>query len=371
MTLAVEMMPRPASPPRPTIHGLRVVEIEQLTDDSVAIGFEVPPDLRDVYAFHPGQHVTVERRSGGATERRSYSICTVPGSRHLRIGVRRVPGGAMSTYLTSDVRIGDELRVLTPTGHFGPDIDPVNERHYAAIAAGSGITPILSIVATVLEQEPASAVTLIYGNRTRASTMFLDELEDLSERHRGRLRIHHLRSREPIADPVCRGRIDARRLDALLRRSIDARSVDDWFVCGPEGMIRDADAVLAGHDVGAERVHVERFRAGDLDPQMPARTVPERPRVLSTVTVVLDDATATFELASDGEPILQAALAHLPEAPYGCRDGVCATCRVKVLDGEIAMDRCSALTPQEVRDGYALACQAHPCSERLELMFDA
>lgn len=371
MTVAVEMAQIPAAQPRPTIHRLRVAEIEQLADDAVAIGFDVPPGLHDAYAFRPGQHVAIERGSGAAVERRSYSICVAPGSGRLRIGVRRVPGGLVSTYLTTDVRVGDELRVLTPTGRFGSGIGGRDGFHYGMIAAGSGITPILSITASVLADEPDSAVTLVYGNRTRASTMFLRELEDLVERHHGRLRIHHLRSREPIADPVCRGRIDARRLDALLRRSIAAGAVDDWYVCGPEGMIRDAEAVLARHDVAGERVHVERFRAGDPGLPVPAGTGPKRAPVQSTVTVVLDGDEATFPLSSDGEPILQAALAHLPDAPYGCRDGVCATCRVKVLEGEIAMDRCSALTPQEVRDGYALACQAHPCSERLELMFDA
>jgi ring-1,2-phenylacetyl-CoA epoxidase subunit PaaE len=246
------------------MHVLRVAEVEPLTGDAVAITFQVPPHLRDDYVFRAGQHVTVARGPGAGDVRRSYSICAPASSAQLRIGVRRIPDGVMSTHLTTEVRAGDELCVLTPTGRFGPRAAE-GPGHYGAIAAGSGITPILSIAATALD-DPRSEVTLVYGNRTRASTMFLAELEALKDRHPTRLRVHHMRSREPIGDPVCRGRIDARRLDALLRRSIDAGSIDDWYVCGPEGMIADAYTALARHRVPAEQIHVERFRASGADP---------------------------------------------------------------------------------------------------------
>lgn len=353
----------------PTCHSLRVARVTPLTDEAVAIDFEVPADLRDAYRFVPGQHLTIVRGDGEAEARRSYSICAAVGSGEMRIAVKRVPDGELSTYLTTELRDGDLLSVMTPTGRFGPELRPDEGKHYGLIAAGSGITPIISIVASVLALEAKSLLTLVYGNRTRASTMFLDELSELQAHHRDRLTIHHMRSREPIADPVCRGRIDAARLDALLRRSIPVASVDEWYLCGPHGMIEDARTALLGHGVPSDRVHAELFHAVAATAP-PDETHMTTARVQSTVTVTLGGRSASFPLASDGEAILQAALPLVPDVPYACRDGVCATCRAKLVVGEVSMERCSALEEDELHDGYVLACQAHPMTEQVELLFD-
>lgn len=353
----------------PTCHVLRVARVTPLTDEAVAIDFEVPAELREAYRFLPGQHLTIVRGDGEAEARRSYSICAAVGSGEMRVAVKRVPDGELSTYLTTELREGDVLRVMTPTGRFGPELRPDGARHYGLIAAGSGITPIISIVASVLALEPKSRLTLVYGNRTRASTMFLDELTELQGGHRDRLTIHHMRSREPIADPVCRGRIDAARLDALLRRSLAVASVDEWYLCGPQGMIDDARMTLLRHGVPRERVHAELFHA-TAAASPPDETHRTTARVQSTVTVTLGGRSASFPLASDGEAILHAALPLVPEVPYACRDGVCATCRAKLIVGEVSMERCSALEEEELEDGYVLACQAHPMTEQVELLFD-
>lgn len=356
------------APALPTWHDLRVAQVTALTDEAVAIDFDVPDALREAFRFRPGQHVTIAFGDGADEVRRSYSICTPASSGRLQVAVKRVPEGVLSTHLTTQLSAGDTLAVMTPTGRFAADIAPSQRKHYGLVAAGSGITPIISILETVLEDEPKSSVTLVYGNQTRATTMFLAELDELRKRHGRRLTLHHMRSREPIADPICRGRLDTARLDALLRRSIKAATVDEWFLCGPAGMVQDARVALAGHDVPPERVHVELFQAAEALEPLPQTT--PRETVHSTVTLTAAGRSVSFPLDSDGETILQAALPLMPDVPYACRDGVCATCRAKVVEGEVLMDRCSSLDAEERQEGYVLACQAHPVTEHVELQFD-
>jgi len=348
----------PAAPPRrhAVLHGLRVAAVEPLTEDSVTITFEIPDGLRDVYDFVQGQHVSVRCRVAGDELRRNYSICTAAGSGVLRIAVKRLEGGAFSSYAHARLRAGDVLEVMTPTGRFQTALDPARSRHHAFIAAGSGITPVLSLLATTLAVEPRSRVTLLYGNRTTASIMFLEELCDLKNRHPARFHLVHVLSRE-------------RQEAELLSGRLDPAGVDEWFVCGPRAMIEGARATLAGRGVEAAHIHSELFHAGaDPSPPPPPAAVAEG---ISRVTVMLDGRSSSFELAPDGERILDATLRVRPDAPFACRDGVCGTCRARVLEGAVIMDRNHALEREEVDTGFVLACQSHPASPTVTLDFDA
>jgi ring-1,2-phenylacetyl-CoA epoxidase subunit PaaE len=351
----------------PSVHELPVAAVARLAEDAVAITFAVPEGLRPFYRFRHGQHVTIVHGDPSGELRRSYSLCGPAGSGELRIGVRRVARGALSEHLATQVRAGDVLRVMTPTGGFTTELDPSRGRRYVAVAGGSGITPIMSMVATILEAEPQSAITLLYANRTRGSTMFLSELEALARRYRGRLAVRHYRSREPAGEDAGPGRLDRARWDELLAGDIEAGAVDVWLLCGPEALADAASAALLDHGVAAERIHRERFSA----PAAPAPAgAPDRPLLTSEVVVRFDARSASVTLSSHGPAILSAALPALPDLPYSCSEGLCATCRAKVVEGAVEMDRCSGLDAGELREGWILTCQAHPVTERVVLDFD-
>ena len=361
----------PVAPPRrhAVLHELRVAAVEPLTEDSVTITFDVPDALRDDYHFVQGQHVSVRCRVAGDELRRNYSICTPAGSGVLRIAVKRLEGGAFSSYAHSRLRAGDVLEVMTPTGRFHTALDPARARHHAFIAAGSGITPVLSLLATTLEVEPRSRVTLLYGNRTTASIMFLEELCDLKNRHPARFHLVNVLSRERQESELLSGRLDPERLSRVLDALVDPAGVDEWFVCGPRAMIDGARVALVARGVDAAHVHGELFHAGaDPSPPLPPAATAEG---TSRVTVVLDGRSSTFELTPGGERILDAALRVRGDAPFACRDGVCGTCRARVLEGAVTMDRNHALEPSEVDAGFVLACQSHPASPTVTLDFDA
>jgi ring-1,2-phenylacetyl-CoA epoxidase subunit PaaE len=352
-------------------HPLRVDTVERLTDEAVAITFAVPDDLRDDYAFAAGQHLTVRMTIDGEEVRRNYSICAPASSGRLRVAVKRLEGGAFSAFATSDLRPGDTVDVMTPTGRFHVPLDPANAKHYCAIAAGSGITPVISIVASALEVEPASRFTLVYGNRTTSSIMFLDELSDLKDRYPTRFRLINVLSREPQEVDLFSGRIDSDKVRRLLATLIPVQSVDDWFLCGPFVMVEQVRDTLLAEGVGRSHVHMELFHVeGEAPRETVAATDTARDQGTSSVTVVLDGRSSTFDVARGGQRILDAALVVRPDAPYACKGGVCGTCRAKLLDGEVAMDRNYALEQDEIDDGFVLACQSRPVSDRVSLDFD-
>lgn len=354
-----------------SFHPLRVESVEWLTDDAVAITFDVPPELRDDYAFAAGQHLTVRTVIGGEEVRRNYSICAPAGSGRLRVAVKRLDGGAFSAYATSTLRRGDEIDVMTPTGRFHLPLDPANAKHYCAFAAGSGITPVLSIVATALEVEPASRVTLVYGNRTTASIMFLDELADLKDRHPTRLRLINVLSREPQEVELFSGRIDADKVRRLLSTLIPVDSVDDWLLCGPFVMVEQVRETLLAAGVDRSQVHTELFHVeGETPREVVARGETVLDQGSSLVTVVLDGRSSTLEVARGGPRILDATLAVRTDAPYACKGGVCGTCRARLVDGQVEMARNYALEQDEIEAGYVLACQSRPLSDSVTLDFD-
>jgi ring-1,2-phenylacetyl-CoA epoxidase subunit PaaE len=352
---------------RSVTHRLTVARVERLTDDAVEITFEVPEALEDEYEFLPGQHVNVAM-PGAPDERRSYSICSLAGSGELRIGVKRIPDGVFSAYALEALAPGDELDVMTPAGRFTPRLDPSNVRHYGAIAAGSGITPIMSIVSTALDREPSSKVTLIYGNRTSGSAMFLDELADLKDRYPQRLHLLHVLSREALAVDLLSGRIDAERLTAILDQLVRADSVDEWYLCGPMGMVTDAKSVLAAHGAAANHVHTELFHVGGTPPERKAEA--RLAAKVCEVTAVLDGRQSTVTMDYPDETVLEAVLRVRNDAPFACRSGVCGTCRARVLGGAVTMERNFALENDETDTGYVLTCQSHPTSSTLAVDYD-
>jgi ring-1,2-phenylacetyl-CoA epoxidase subunit PaaE len=353
-------------PGKPQFHRLRVAAVDALTDDSVAISFGVPPELADAYVFVHGQHLTVRGDDG---ERRSFSICTTPSSGLLTIGVKKLPGGAFSEGVVDSLRVGDELDVMTPAGRFTTALDPTSARTYVAIAAGSGITPIISIVATLLEEEPQSQVMLVYANRTHSTVMFLEDLHDLKDRFPDRFWLVHVLSREQQDVELFSGRLDGERLTRILDSLMPAPDVDEWFLCGPQQMVVDLRQVILDHGVAPTAVHTELFHA-DPAPRAP-EAVSSSVEGAAHVTFRLDGRTSELELRPDDVGVLEAALRVRSDLPFACRGGVCGTCRAKLVEGTVAMDVNYALEPEEIEQGYVLTCQSHPTSEHVVLDYDA
>lgn len=348
----------PAAGSRPAFHPLRVAAVEPLTAESVTVTLTVPADLARDYEHRPGQHVTLRAMVDGHDVRRSYSLLPPLSDGTLRVAVKRIDGGVFSTYVHESLATDDILDVMTPAGRFGHHLDAARgsgaSGSYAAVAAGSGITPVLSIVAAVLEHEPASTITLVYGNRTTDSTMLRDDLAALTERFGERLSVHHVLSRESGA--ALAGRVTP----GLLERLVPGRT-DAWFLCGPEQLVDDLRSTLEprGERVLSEVFHTEdTASAVDLD-------------VESQVTVSLGGRETTFALRSTGDTVLDAALRQGVDAPYSCAGGACGTCRAKVLLGSAVMDQDHALDDDERAAGYVLTCQAHPLSEELRVDYDA
>lgn len=355
----------------PVFHELRVAAVERLTADSYAVTVEVPEHLREEFRYTAGQHVNVRCEAAGDDVRRSYSICDpapsgASGPETLRIGVKCLPGGVFSTYVAERLRPGAMLEVMTPTGGFTPSLDPAGATHYGLVAAGSGITPLLSIAATVLAAEPGSRVTLFYGNRTSGSAMFVEELADLKDRHPDRLVVVHVLSREPRDVELFSGRLDPDRFDRLLAALCPVDTVDEWFLCGPFGMVRDLRAYL--RERGAASVHVELFHADEITPRP---VTPTDDSDAATVTAQLGGRTTTFRLGANDVPVLEAFLRERGDVPYACRGGVCGTCRARVLEGEVRMDQNYALEDAELAAGFVLTCQSHPVTDTVRLDYDA
>lgn len=355
-----------ASRRRSEFRRLLVADVERLTDDAVAVTFDVPDDLAEEFAFRPGQSLTLRKRFEGREERRSYSICAPAGAR-LRVGVREVPDGLFSTWLVHQVRPGDEIEVRPPTGSFTPDLDVT--AHHVLIAAGSGITPVLSIAASVLEH-PDSRVTLLYGNRRSDTVMFADELADLKDRYGPRLGLAHVLSREPREAELFTGRLDADKLRTLLRVLVPSADVDHWWLCGPYGLVTAAHEVLEELGVPRERVHQELFFVDDLPPEPVRHEEPDSEGPTSEVIVVLDGRATTLFLPKD-TPLLDSAQQSRSDLPFACKGGVCGTCRAKVSQGVVRMRRNHALEQSEVDSGFVLTCQSLPVSDTVTVNYDS
>ncbi|WBY02687.1 phenylacetate-CoA oxygenase/reductase subunit PaaK [Ramlibacter tataouinensis] len=357
----------------PLFHPLKVRSITPDTAEAVVVSFEVPEDLRPVFGFTQGQYLTLRKEIGGHDLRRSYSICAGIDDGELRVGVRKVKGGVFSQWINEHLRPGDTVNVMAPQGRFFVPIEPQAKRHHLGIAGGSGITPILSIMKTVLAREPASRFTLVYGNRSLKSTMFKEEIEDLKDRYMTRLVLHHVFSDEHTDAPINMGLMNREKIGEFLRGPVPAGSIAHAYVCGPFQMNDEAEAALLAAGVAADRIHIERFGV----PQQAAGEVgavlhearpgdAEQARVL----IVRDGLQREITFSKDQPSILDAASAAGLEVPYSCTSGVCGTCRAKLVEGQVRMERNFALDKKEVAAGFILTCQAHPTTERVVISFD-
>jgi ring-1,2-phenylacetyl-CoA epoxidase subunit PaaE len=355
-------MAGPQNASRTEFHPLTVLRVDPLTADSAALTFGVPPAVADRFRFTPGQSLTVRR----GTQRRSYSICA-PQGEPPRIGVREVAGGAVSGWLVRDVRPGDVIDVQAPSGRFTPDLS--GPGRHVLIAAGSGITPVLSIAGSVLAAHPGSAVTLIYGNRRSDSVMFTEEIADLKDAYPARLCLVHVLSREPQEVELFNGRLDPGKLRSLLPVTVAVPAVDHWWLCGPLGMVTGAIEVLTGLGVPRDRIHRELFYVEDTPPaQVRHEEAPAGPG--AEVTVLLDGRSTTATVPP-GTAILDAAQRIRPDLPFACKGGVCGTCRARLVAGQVTMRRNYALEQDEIDAGYVLTCQSLPASDRITVDYDA
>ncbi len=350
---------------RAAFHPLTVASVEHLTDDSAAITFDVPPGLAEAFDFLAGQSLTLRRIVDGQEHRRSYSICAPAGARP-RVGVREIPDGLFSTWLVRELQTGDVVEVQTPSGSFRAD--PAEGGRHLCIAAGSGITPMLSIASSVLTHRDAQ-VTLLYGNRHTSTVMFAEELADLKNRYGARLDLIHVLSREPRDVELFTGRLDADRLRRLLTLLVPVAGVDHVWLCGPFGLIADAREVLAELGVPPEKVHYELFFVDEPPPELD-RAEPVVEGDVSDVTIVLDGRTTTAPMPR-GRSILDGAAATRNDLPFACKGGVCGTCRALVTSGEVDMRRNYALDEDEVERGFVLTCQTHPVGDQVVVDFDA
>ncbi len=347
-------------------HPLRVAAVERLCDDAVAVTFDVPEHLREAYAFRPGQYLTLRQRTVDGEERRSYSICAPVGAAP-RVGVRRVAGGLFSEWLVDRLQPGDEVEVGPPSGSFTPEL--AAGTHHGLIAAGSGITPVLSIAASLLAAHDDTRVTLLYGNRRTDTVMFTEEIADLKNAHGPRLHLLNVLSREPTAAEVFNGRLDAQRMRVLLTALVDVDDIDHWWLCGPLGMTSDAVAVLGELGVDRGRVHRELFYVDEPPPELRRVEDDAVEGESSEVSVVLNGRTTRLALPRDAT-VLDGAQKVRGDLPFACKGGVCGTCRARVVGGEVTMRRNFALEDDEVAAGFVLTCQTLPVSDEVVVDFD-
>jgi len=352
---------------------LRVREIRRETADTVSVAFEVPEAEQNLFRFTQGQFLTLRAQIGGADERRSYSICSAPHENDLRVAIKKVPGGVFSTFANEVLRVGDSLQVMPPQGRFFTELQPENENLYVAFAAGSGITPVLSILKSTLHQEPGSRFMLFYGNRGFDQIIFHEQLEVLKNLHPDRLVVHHVLSRESLGADLFQGRLNGEKCRAYSRLLFDPAEVDAFFLCGPEEMIFDIKATLEALHVDPKRIHFELFTtAGSPKKKIdPLAQVRAADAFDASIVVIQDGMQFDFQLQSDGSTLLDAAMRAGADLPFSCKGGVCSTCKAKILEGEVSMDLCYGLEPDEVEAGYVLTCQSHPKSKKVVVSFDA
>lgn len=356
-------------------HTLTIAAVQKETSECISVLFQVPEALRETYRFKQGQNITLKTIINGEEVRRSYSICSSPFDNELQVAIKAVATGRFSSWANNQLKAGDVVEVLPPTGRFFTELNPAHKKHYLAFAAGSGITPILSIIKTTLAFEPNSRFTLIYGNRNRASVIFKEQLEGLKNRYMHRFTLHHILSREKTDAPVNHGRINAEKCDQL-EKLVPFSRMDEVFICGPESMIFSVKEWLEAKGLDKKKIHFELFttpatgNAQSLANTTAAGILPDAGKS-SSITVRLDGIAFDFPLAYDGPSILDAALQQGADLPYACKGGVCATCRAKLVEGEVAMDINYALEPEEIEQGYILTCQSHPRTHKVTVDFDA
>jgi ring-1,2-phenylacetyl-CoA epoxidase subunit PaaE len=353
----------------PKFNSLKIKDIQRETDDCVSIAFDIPNTLNQDYTFKSGQYLTLRTLINNEDVRRSYSLCSAPFENEWRVAVKQVENGIFSTYANNELKIGDELQVMTPMGNFLLNPDTSAKKSYVLFAAGSGVTPILSIAKTVLKEEPESDVTLFYGNKGFSSIIFREELEALKSLHLSNFRVIHVLSRESLGNKIQKGRIDSEKCADLYDAFLKNQSIDAVYICGPESMILDVEKTLISKGVNKENIHFELFTSsGSTKNKVKLET--NEPSFDSRVSIILDGDAIDFNMSSQGKSILDAGYDAGADLPFACKGGVCCTCKAKVLEGSASMDVNYALDQEEVERGYILTCQAHPTSDKLVVSFD-
>lgn len=352
-------------------HPLKVKKVFRETADCVSVSFDVPAALVNEFAYKEGQNITIKMNIGGNEVRRSYSLCTAPHEKEIKVAIKKVPGGLFSQFANELLKAGDVLDVLPPLGKFNSKTRDNGTGHYLAIAAGSGITPVISIIKHTLQTEPKSQFTLLYGNKSRSSIIFFEALEGLKNKYMQRFNLVNILSQERTDVAINYGRIDPVKL-ASLKHLMDYKAFDSIYLCGPEPLVSGASSFLQESGIGKDRIHFELFTS-------PGQNLPKERDLIKTqvesgsdsnITVKLDGRQFDFILARNGQSVLDAALQQGADLPYACKGGVCCTCRAKLLSGEVIMDVNYALEPEEVEQGFILTCQSHPRSEKVVIDFD-
>jgi len=350
----------------PRFHSLRIREVRRETPECVSLAFDVPPEMAADYHFVQGQHLNLRAQLDAEEVRRSYSICSGVDDGELRVAIKKVPGGRFSVWANERLAAGDAIDVMTPEGRFFTPLDAGNARHYVAFAAGSGITPVLSLIRTTLAREPRSRFTLVYGNRRLASTMFHEALWELKDRYLSRFALYNVFSREEQEVDLFNGRIDAAKARAFLAALIPVDGIDEAFVCGPASMIDEVDGALLAAGMARQHVHVERFGV----PGEAVAAVDDAEAAEARVTLVVDGVRREIDFHRGQHSILEAGRAAGIDLPFSCKGGMCSTCRAKLLEGEVKMAKNYALEPHEVAAGFVLTCQSYPLTPRVVISFD-
>ncbi len=352
-------------------HKLKIKEVRKETEDCVSIAFHVPEELKKIYSFSHGQNVTLRGILNGEDIRRSYSICTAPFEDELRVAIKKTGYGLFSRFANEQLKAGDEVDVLPPTGKFYTTLNTSHQKNYLAFAAGSGITPVISIIKTTLKTEPHSQFTLVYGNRSRSSIIFLEDLEAIKNKYLDRFTLINILSREKTDAPLNSGKINLEKLEELTKL-VDYKKMDELFICGPGEMIFTVEQFLITNGIDKKKIHFELFttpgwkKSGVISQESGVKGS----EVKSKVIIKADGRSFEFDLAFDGDCILDGALKHGADLPFACKGGVCASCRAKLVEGEVEMEMNWALEPEEVEQGYILTCQSHPKTERVAIDFD-
>jgi ring-1,2-phenylacetyl-CoA epoxidase subunit PaaE len=355
----------------PKFHTLKVRDVRKETEDTVSIAFEVPQELTDDYSFLSGQYLTLRATIDGEDIRRSYSLCSAPFEGEWRVAVKQVENGKFSTYANKQVKVGQDLEVMTPTGSFTLKPDQSLSRSIVLFAAGSGITPVLSIAKTVLNDEPTSDVTLFYGNKGFNSIIFREEIEGLKNKYMDRIRVVHVLSRESLGNKIQKGRIDKQKGLELYDAFLKGTQPDAVYICGPEEMILGVKDAMLEKGLKEDQVHFELFTTpGGGSKKSEATIVDDSAEIAAKVTVIIDGDEMEINLSSKGQTILDAAQAAGADLPFACKGGVCCTCKAKVMEGSVKMDVNYALEKDEVEAGFVLTCQSHPTSEVVVVSFD-
>jgi ring-1,2-phenylacetyl-CoA epoxidase subunit PaaE len=355
-------------------YSLTVSDVTAETDNAIKVSFKVPPELGDEFKYHQGQYLTLESQVDGEAVRRSYSICSGINDEFMQVAIKRVEGGVFSNYANDTLKSGDEMQVMPPQGSFYTELDHAAERNYLFISSGSGITPVVSNIKSILEEEPGSRVTLLYGNQRTNTIMFRETLSFLKNLYLTRFHWVNILSKEDQGSDVLNGRLNNRKGAELNRQLINLDSYDEYFICGPESMISEVSRGLRGVGVSEENIHYELFAASAED----ARAVVEKHHArareyggkVSQVTVVMDGRGSQLEMTADGENILDAGINQGIDLPYSCKGGVCSTCKAKLVEGEVDMDITHGLEADEIENGFILTCQAHPISDKVVVDFD-